>query len=184
MSSNIFLSFLIKISTSPIKHWLQRNETVIRILKQLNLLPEHPPADFSVVYTYTLVEYRVGKPKCLLEFFRQEDIKQAFRKAFENDNTSILQGELETFLDDYAFGDDIRALKLDVMREVADFLEIFIQVTKSTRTPQRVLSGTTIDRIEEKLNRLLEQNYRALPEENNKGFCEADRTSSRNAGLV
>ncbi|MGB3655423.1 MAG: hypothetical protein WBA41_30030 [Rivularia sp. (in: cyanobacteria)] len=53
MPNNLDLLFNILTSiASPIKGNLERNETVIKILKQFNLAPEHPPADFSGVYIY------------------------------------------------------------------------------------------------------------------------------------
>jgi predicted NACHT family NTPase len=55
----------------------QRNEYVIRLLKQVGLDPEHPPADFEGVYAYALVNYGVGKPKACLELFRSQDVRQA-----------------------------------------------------------------------------------------------------------
>ncbi|MEM6399040.1 MAG: NACHT domain-containing protein [Cyanobacteria bacterium P01_D01_bin.116] len=202
MSNNFDLEILIDVITNianPIKNRLQRNETVIKILQQFNLAPEHPPADFSGVYVYTLVEYGVGKPKCLLEFFRQEDIKKAFRKAFDHRNPSILLGEVEAFLDAYALGDDIKALQLDVMREVAAFATIFIEVTKSTRTPGEVLTANqiislhqsivliqeqldrlpTLEGIRTEMARLAAQNYLVLPEESQ----EDDKNPARQAGV-
>ncbi|MEM9926891.1 MAG: AAA-like domain-containing protein [Cyanobacteria bacterium P01_D01_bin.50] len=143
--------------TSPIKDKLQRNEIVIKILKQFNLAPEHPPADFSGVYVYTLIEYGVGKPRCLLELFRQEDIKKAFRKAFDHNNSSILLGEVEAFLDAYALGDEIKALQLDVMREVAAFATIFIEVTKRSRTSKEVLTSNQITSLHQSVAVIQEQ---------------------------
>ncbi len=104
-----------------------------------------------------MVEYGVGKPKCLLEFFRQEDIKQAFRKAFDHYNSSILLGEVEAFLDAYALGDQIKALQLDVMREVAAFATIFIEVTKRTRTPESVLTSNQITSLHQSVVVIQEQ---------------------------
>ncbi len=165
---------------SPIKYSLQRNETVIRILQRLNWLPEHPPADFSAVYAYTLVKYGVGKPKCLLEFFRQKHIKQIFRKAFEDDNTSILEGELEAFLDAYPLRDEIIALELDVMQEVANFVNIFIEVTKRTRTIKDITIWKKIELIIELIEELLKKIQIIFPEPPEvpnppmpNGFCEA-----------
>jgi hypothetical protein len=56
------ISAITGIASPIIKEKIQRNETVIKLLKQFNLDPEHPPADFSGVYAYALVEYGVGKP--------------------------------------------------------------------------------------------------------------------------
>ncbi|MEO1374068.1 MAG: NACHT domain-containing protein, partial [Cyanobacteria bacterium J06635_10] len=99
----------------------------------------------------------VGKPKCLLEFFRQEDIKQAFRKAFAHNNPSILLGEVEAFLDAYALGDEIKALQLDVMREVAAFATIFIEVTKRSRTSAEVLNSNQLISLHQSIVLILEQ---------------------------
>ncbi len=108
-----------------------------------------------------MVEYGVGKPKCLLEFFRQEAIKKAFRQAFDHNNPSILLGEVEVFLDTYNKKNDIKALQLDVMREVAAFATVFIEVTKRIRVPSDVLMGHQIGSLheiifalQEKLDRL------------------------------
>jgi len=50
---------------------INRNERVIQLLKRLKLDPDHPPEDFTGVYQYALVEYGVGKPRPVLEIFRQ-----------------------------------------------------------------------------------------------------------------
>ncbi|MEO0840110.1 MAG: NACHT domain-containing protein [Cyanobacteria bacterium J06643_5] len=201
MPNNLDLLFNVLTSiASPIKGKLERNETVIKILKQFNLAPEHTPADFGGVYVYALVEYGVGKPRCLLEFFRQEDIKKAFRKAFDHYNPSILLGEVEAFLDAYALGDDIKALQLDVMREVAAFATIFIEVTKSSRTSKEVLTSheitslhqsivtiqdqldrlPTLEGIRTEMARLAEQKYPALPE----GSQEEDKNPGTQAEIA
>ncbi|WP_026734639.1 NACHT domain-containing protein [Fischerella sp. PCC 9605] len=143
--------------TSLIKDKIQRNETVIRLLKQFNLDPEHPPADFSGVYAYTLVEYGVGKPKPLLELFRQEEIKLAFRKAFDHNNPSILLSEIDAFLDAYASGDEIKSLRIDVRREIAEFYIVFSEVAKRSRTPADVLTNQQIGSLHKRIANIQEQ---------------------------
>ncbi len=171
------------IASPLIKDKLQRNETVIKLLKQFNLAPEHPPADFSGVYAYALVEYGVGKPKPFLELFRHEHAKQAFRKALDHNNPSILLSEVDTFIDTYALGDDIKTLGLDIRREVAAFATVFIEVSKRSRTPSDALMSQqigslhkriaaiteqldrlpTLEGIRTEMARLASQNYPALP---------------------
>ncbi|GAA6622651.1 NACHT domain-containing protein [Scytonema sp. NUACC26] len=173
------------IASPLIKDKLQRNETVIKFLKQFNLAPEHPPADFSGVYAYALVEYGVGKPKSFLELFRHEQIKQAFRKALDHNNPSILLSEVDTFVGAYALGDEIKTLGLDIKREVAAFATVFIEVAKRSRTPSDALISQqigslhrkiatiteqldrlpTLEGIRTEMARLASQNYPALPEE-------------------
>jgi hypothetical protein len=58
--SLISLSFIINaiagVANPLIKDKVRRSEIVIKLLKQFNLDPEHPLADFSGIYTYALVE--------------------------------------------------------------------------------------------------------------------------------
>jgi predicted NACHT family NTPase len=145
------------IASPLIKDKLQRNETVIKLLKQFNLAPEHPPADFSGVYAYALVEYGVGKPKPFLELFRHEQIKQAFRKALDHNNPSILLSEVDTFIGAYALGDEIKTLGLDIRREVAAFATVFIEVAKRSRTPSDALMSQQIGSLHKKIAAITEQ---------------------------
>jgi predicted NACHT family NTPase len=140
---------------------IQRNETVIKLLKQFHLDPEHPPEDFSGVYAYALVEYGVGKPKPLLKLFQQEEIKKAFRQAFDHNNPSILLSEVDAFIDGYALGDDIKSLRIDIKREIAEFYIVFSEVAKRTRRPADTLISQEIGSlhlhiasIQEQLDRL------------------------------
>ncbi|MDZ8221398.1 NACHT and WD40 repeat domain-containing protein [Nostoc sp. ChiVER01] len=145
------INAIIAIANPLIKEKIQRNETVIKLLQQFNLDPEHPPADFSGVYAYTLVEYGVGKPKPFLELFRQEAIKQAFRKAFDHNNPSILLSEVDTWLDAYALGDDIRSLGINIRREIAAFYVVFAEVAKRTRNPADTLMSQQIGSLQKRI---------------------------------
>nr|WP_313954443.1 NACHT domain-containing protein [Anabaena subtropica] len=117
----------------------QRNELVIKILQELKFNPTQPPNDFDGVYAYALVEYGVLKPKSLLKLFREKEIKAAFWKKFNTDNPSVLPEEVESFLDWNVLGDEIRDLNINLQQEFEEFLRIFIDVAKLTRTPAEVL---------------------------------------------
>ena len=78
------------------------NETVLKLLDKFNLKPDEPPNDVEGVYRFTLVEYGVGKPKPILELFRQQKIQEAFSKAFGQNNPSILLREVEDYIEGYA----------------------------------------------------------------------------------
>jgi predicted NACHT family NTPase len=177
------ISAITGIANPLIKEKIQRNETVIKLLQQFKLDPEHPPADFSGVYAYTLVEYGVGKPKPCLELFRQEEIKLAFRKAFDHNNPSILLSEVDACIDACDFGDEIKALRIDVRREIAAFYIVFSEVAKRSRNPADTLMSQqigsvhkqitsiqeqldrlpTLEGIRTEIARLAAQNYPALP---------------------
>jgi predicted NACHT family NTPase len=100
--------------TAFIKDKLQRSEIVIKLLKQFNLDPEHPPNDFSGVYVYALVEYGVGKPQAFLEIFRAQEVKASFRSAFEHRNPNLLLSEVDAFICTQEIKDEIYRLGLDV----------------------------------------------------------------------
>ena len=136
---------------------VQRNETVIRLLEQFEIDPEHPPADFSGVYAYTLVEYGVDKPQPVLELFRQQEIKKAFRKAFDHNNPSILLSEVDAFVEVYALGDEIKKLKVDIKREIAAFYIVFAEVVKRTRNPADTMMSQQIESVHENVTKIQEQ---------------------------
>jgi predicted NACHT family NTPase len=144
MNLDLLFNAITEVAKPLIKEKIQRNETVIKLLKQFNLDPEHPPADFSDIYAYTLVEYGLGKPKPLLEIFRQEVIKKAFRKAFDHNNPSILLTEIDAFVEAYALGDEVKDLRIDIRREIAAFYLVFAEVAKRSRKPAETLIGQEI----------------------------------------
>ncbi|ODG97946.1 hypothetical protein A4S05_11165 [Nostoc sp. KVJ20] len=190
---DLVFNAITSIANPLIKEKILRSETVIKLLQQFHLDPEHPPADFSGVYAYALVEYGVGKPKPLLELFRQQAIKQAFRTALDHNNPSILLSEVDAFLDTYTLGDDIKSLELEVRREVAEFATVFIEVAKRTRTPSDVLLNQkigslhkriaciqeqlerlpTLEGIRTEIARLAVENYPALPGTATENQCRA-----------
>ncbi len=140
----------------------ERNEAVIKLLKQFKLDPEHPPADFSGVYGYTLVEYGVGKPQPILELFRQPEIKTAFRQAFADNNPGILLQAGDEFIEGYAIGDEIKALGIDFKRELAAFAAVFLQVVKRSRSPADTLFSQQLESLRDILSEINER-FNRLP---------------------
>lgn len=141
----------------------QRNETVIKVLKSLQLDSAHPPKDFDGVYVYALVEYGVGKPESILKLFREQDIKANFWKAFNSDDESTFIDTVLDFIDSRSLGDEIiKELKLEVKRDIKpdirpyieDFYKVFTNVAKLTRTPAEVMSDKDFREILNVLNKL------------------------------
>jgi predicted NACHT family NTPase/uncharacterized protein YjbI with pentapeptide repeats len=151
------ITTIANVAATPIKNKLERSETVIKLLKKVRLDPEHPPADFSGVYAYTLVKYGVGKPQPILELFRQKDIKRAFRETFEQNDFLILIKKGQEFIDGYALGDEIKELSIDLLPEFAAFAMVFIDVANSTRTPSEVLRDRKLDTIMRSVSDIEEQ---------------------------
>ena len=131
-----------------------RNERVIKLLKKFNLDPDHPPADFTGVYQYALVEYGVDKPKPVLEIFRQTEIQQLFREALSQNNPAVLLQRGEAFLREHPLGQDIQSNQIDVRREFYEFAAVFIEVAKRTRTPVDILTNQKLDSLHRQIGSL------------------------------
>ena len=157
ISLDSVISILTAIPLGTIKDKLQRNEAVIKLLKRFNLEPDAPPADFSGVYVYTLVEYGAGKPKQILELFRQKEIESAFRKAFESDSPAILIKAGDDYLNESALGKEIRDLGIDPRREFMAFAAVFMEVAKRTRTLGDVMVGNAIASLQKRLSMVLDR---------------------------
>ncbi|MEG5058829.1 NACHT domain-containing protein [Microcoleus sp. A2-C5] len=157
ISLDLVISLLTAIPFGTIKDKFQRNETVIKLLKRFNLDPDSPPADFAGVYVYTLVEYGAGKPKQILELFRQKEIESAFRKAFESDSPAILIKAGDDYLNESALGKELRDLGIDPKREFMAFAAVFMEVAKRTRTLGDVMVGNAIASLQKRLSMVLDR---------------------------
>ncbi len=151
------IDIIVGFASPVVQNKLQRNELVIKLLKQLNLDPDHPPADFTAVYQYTLVEYGIGKPKPVLEIFRQLAIQAIFRKALDRNNSALLLQEGEKFLSSHALGEQIQELGIDARREFYQFAAIFIEVAKRTRTPAEVLTNQKLESLHQQIGTVQER---------------------------
>ena len=154
------IDIIVGFASPMVQNKLQRSEVVIKLLKQLNLDPDHPPADFAAVYQYTLVEYGIGKPKPVLELFRQAQIQEIFRKALDQNNPSLLLKEGEAFLSGHSLGEQIQALGIDARQEFYQFAAVFIEVAKRTRTPAEVLANQKLDSLHQQIGSIQERLHR------------------------
>ena len=151
------IDVIVGFASPVVRNKLQRNELVIKLLKHINLDPDHPPADFTAVYQYTLVEYGIGKPRPVLEIFRQLEIQAVFRKALDQNNPALLLQEGERFLSSHTLGDQIRELGIDARREFYQFAAIFIEVAKRTRTPAEVLTNQRLESLNQQIGTVQER---------------------------
>ncbi|NEP13838.1 MAG: NACHT domain-containing protein [Symploca sp. SIO2C1] len=149
-------------ATPLVKNKLERHELVIKIIQKFKLNPDHPPADFTGVYQYALVEYGIGKPEPVLELFRQKEIQQALRQALDKNKFALLLQEADQFLDWHCLGDTIRELEIDPRREFYEFVAVFVEVAKRTRTPAEVLTNQRLGKLHQSLSQL-QQRLDRLP---------------------
>lgn len=123
--------------TPQVINQAQRNETVVRILKELKLDPTQPPKDVDGVYVYTLVEYGAFKPEPILELLRKKEIKNAFWNAYTSNNPLGFADEVEeviVFKCNDALRTELR--KLDICQELEEFGKAFISVAKRTKSSE------------------------------------------------
>lgn len=130
------ISTIAKYAASPIMNQVQRNETVIKILKELSLDPLQPPKDVDGVYAYTLVEYGVSKTQSILQLFREKEIKTAFWEAYTSHRPVAFLKSVEKFLEWNKLGDELRAIKFDISQELEEFGQAFIQVAQRTQSQE------------------------------------------------
>ncbi len=139
---------------------LSRNERVIKLLKQFNLDPDRPPADFKGVYQYALVEYGVDKPKPVLAIFRKTEIQKYFHEALSQNNPAELLQRGEAYLRKHPLDKDIQTHHIDVSREFYEFVIVFFEVAKRTLTPADILANQKLDSLHRQIGSLQERLHR------------------------
>jgi predicted NACHT family NTPase/WD40 repeat protein len=139
-----------------------RNELVIKALVELGLNPEHPPADFTAVYQYTLVSYGIDKSQSAIEIFRQSEIQHIFRGALDQNDPTVLFKEGTDFLENHPLRNELEDLGIDPRVEFYTFGAIFIEVAKQTRTPAEVLTNQQIESLHQKIS-VLQDRLDRLP---------------------
>ncbi len=147
----------------------KRQEVVIKVLKKVGLQPDTPPSDFEGVYAYTLVEYGIDKPKPILDFFRNEFLRTAFRQSFERRDPSILQLEAENLIEWHEVGNELREMDVDPRMEFARFTAVFNEIVDKTRTPADVRRDLQIGDIHQNVSKLLEMATNAYQSRQSEG---------------
>jgi WD40 repeat protein len=158
------ISALVGEAVGKILNQFQYNEERLRLLNKFGLKPDTPPNDFDGVYVYTLIEYGVGKPKVILQLFKEKEIKEEFRKAFSQNRSFNIQ-TLDNFIQSSDIGDKIKEQKIDYRRELTEFARLFIEIAKRARTATEILQDHKLDSLQTSLNQIREQiNQLSLPE--------------------
>ncbi len=144
---------------------IERNEAVIRLRKKFQLEHEHLPDQFGTVYAYTLIEYGVGKEEQLLRLFDQEEIKQAFRAEFEQNNLfknfeAAVEESVNWELYDWnTLGRKIEELQanqqVNLHQEIEEFKKTFYKkVLPRTLKPSQVMQDRKLQEILKELDKL------------------------------
>ncbi|MEY2911121.1 MAG: hypothetical protein RLZZ184_430, partial [Cyanobacteriota bacterium] len=158
------ISALVGEAVGKILNQVQYNETRLRLLNKFGWKPDTPPNDFDGVYVYTLIEYGVGKEKVILQLFKEKEIKEEFKEAF-NENRSFNIQKLDHFIQSPDIRDKIKKQKIDYRRELTEFAILFIEIANRARTATEILQDHKLDSLQTSLNQIREQiNQLSLPE--------------------
>jgi predicted NACHT family NTPase len=144
---SIVVSAIVEMGVEAVWDKTKRREAVIKVLRKAGLKPDAAPTDFDGIYAYTLVEYGIWKPQPLLDFFRNEFIRNAFRQSFETRDPAVLQTEAEGLIEWNRVGEDLRRLDIDPRREFARFTAVFNEIVDRARTPAEVRRDQKLDDI-------------------------------------
>jgi WD40 repeat protein len=143
---------------------IQSSAIRLQLLNKFGLKPDTPPNDFDGVYVYTLIEYGVGKPKAILQLFKEKEIKEEFQKAFSQNKSFNIQ-TLDGFIQSSDIGDKIKDQNIDYRRELAEFARLFVEIAKRSRTATEILQDHKLESLQNSLNQVREQiNQLSLPE--------------------
>lgn len=132
----------------------KRREVILHILKKLGFDLNEPPPDFGGLYAYTLVEYGVGKPRQILDLFRYDVIKEAFRRTFEQRSRVIFDAEVEAFLDS-EIGRNAYQLDYNPKQELVKFQAVFNKLTDRARTVPEVKQDQRLEDIHQAVQQVL-----------------------------
>ena len=134
---------------------LSRSEAVIKARRRLGLPAEPQAGDFEAIYRHALVDWGMFKPEAVLDFFRDERIYQAFRRAWHENNPQILQteaGEVVRWAEEFGA---FRGLEYDPRREIAAFTAAFDLIVDYTRTAAEARHDGDMSRLEGKMDEML-----------------------------
>ena len=154
---SVITSMILEMGVDAAKKNLGSRETVISILKRLNLEVAPAADDFGAIYVYTLVEYGVDKPESILNFFRNEFIQNAFHKSFYENNPSILEKEAEEVIEWNKETRQLGYIDYDPRNEFASFTAVFNQIVDNLRSPAEVKRDQKINDVHENTEQIIKK---------------------------
>lgn len=162
----------------------QQNEAIIKVKDKLGLRGA-PEPEFNSVYIHTLINYGVGRPQPVLEFFQLKNVRNTFEQAFNSRNPDLIEQEIEPFLQNYEAGRELRRKEIRLKEEVAKFEKEFYRTIDLTRAPAEVRRDHTLEDIREDLQVIQISNEKIeseLKRERQRIIEAAGERQSANAG--
>jgi len=153
--TKMVIGTIVEMGVEGIWEAAKRREAILNMFKKLVFKLDEPPADFDGLYAYTLVEYGVGKPEQILDLFRYDVIKDAFRRSFEQRDHAAFVSEIEAFKDS-EIGREVYRLDYNPQQELAKFQFVFDKLADRARTTPEVKQDHKLDDIHYAVQRVLE----------------------------
>lgn len=153
----VAVKMLLSVASQPVVDILKRQERVVSLLKKLKLTPKIPPRDFESLYVYTLVEFCYGKPEPIINFFRNELIREAFRVSFESGDPRYLDREAEEVIAWNHETEGIGFLDYNFRLEFAGFTAVFNALVDRSRGAAEARTERKIDDLQMQLATLRKQ---------------------------
>jgi hypothetical protein len=154
---DLVLGTLLEISKDPLAKRIARSERVQRALRQLGLTPDPPPDDFDAIYVHALVEYGWNKPEPVLNLWREEQIRDAFRKSFHRNDPAILIEEVDQLLLVNEETAILGQIDYDLRLEIEEFVQAFHRIIDRVRTPQEIRQENLLREIRHDLTATSDQ---------------------------
>ncbi len=154
MDINLVIQIILEMAKEAVVKNLSKSETVLRVLKKVNIGTKSVSNDFETIYVYTLIEYGVYKPKQILEFFRHDLIREAFKKSFYKNDPSILEVEADNIFELNNETNFLGYLDYDPRQELSEFSIKFRCIVNQARNPQEAEQFSKIIEIHKSIERV------------------------------
>jgi hypothetical protein len=173
MEPGTVISAILRFSTPQVIKQAQNQTIFIQVLKYLKLDPLQPPNNPDGVYAYALVEYAFDKkgnvkPKPILKFWGEKEVKSKFWQAFNADPLDFIS-DAENFIAWNAVGDEIRSANIDIRLEIQEFYEAFYKFAKLNRETGEVVNDPKFQKLP--AQKPYPDEFKSLIEEKIKSFC-------------
>ncbi len=150
------IGLLARLAAPAARSRAERNEAVVRTLATLRLNPARPPGTFDALYVYALVEFGMGKSQHILDFFRDEYLVQAFRKAFESGDDDPLRREADLIYQRWTEEGKFEQHDYDPRRDLVAFTAVFEECLRRSRTPVEVQLSRQLDDLHDTVSLALD----------------------------
>jgi hypothetical protein len=151
------IDVVVEESARALAHGLTKHETTTRILKKLKLDILAKSPDFDILYSRTLVEFGVFKPRNTMNFFRNDYIRQAFLQAFKENDHSILVREAQDVVEWNRETGELGSLSSIPWKDIAEFTSIFNALIGSTLTPIQAKQDRLVQNIDANTTEILQR---------------------------